>query len=600
MKKARINAIALNEDTPWKEASKALNSQEVHLIFASPEYLLRNSRMKKFYLEEKFRTRIFGVLVDEAHVIHEWAESFWKDYSELKTLRVILGDNVPWWALSATFTNPIFKTVYKTLSFGTSRPFWGIDVGIERPNLAQLVYPMDSAASTYCSLIQFIPEGIETALAIPKTIIFFHSVQSTRDACFAIRALLPRHLHTCIQPFAAPDEEDTKTQRLNDLRDGVIRVLCCTVAAGMGCDIPDIKVAVIYGVDSFVSFVQKGGRAGRDGKTEAKMVWLVEDWMFEDSNGVRGKRAEERWAKVDPMAGEYISCQQAGTCLREFMNQVFRPNPHVLDLPGFSGQNIRGLNITWVVEGTEIQPEAGKCCSAKSCCMSGFNSDTGGLAGTEKASIDSRHRLILNILRPETTAAEEVLGAPPGRQGIRCPKDEKEIFHMALEQWRTDRWESDHLANPMLSREWVLGEYNIKKLVDNTRLVINTSAEKIDRRWVRALIDMVANDAAVDDLSSVIRQFRSDFFARLDHPKRRLGKQQRVEPGSSSQQCPPSPTASTFTQDSYIDPTYPPSQHYSPSADTLRGKRKRPERSHTITHVSTSIAWPLVRCHLKA
>ena len=354
MKKARIRAIALNEDTLWKEASKALRSPKVHLIFASPEYLLRSSPMKKFYVDEKFRARVLGVLVDEAHVIHEWAESFRKDYNELKTLRVILGDSVPWWALSATFTDAIFKTVYKTLSFGTSRPFWGIDVGIDRPNLVQNVCPMDSAATTYRSLIQFIPKSIETPTSIPKTIMFFHSVQATRDACFSIRALLPHHLRGCIQPFAAPDEESTKSQRLNDLRDGAIRVLCCTVAAGMGCDIPDIEVAVIYGADSSVSFVQKGGRAGRDGRTEAKMVWLVEDWMFEGNSGVGGKRAEERWAKVDPMANEYIGRQRAGACLREFMNRVLRPDPHTLDLPGFGERNPHGLDIIWVVEDKEI------------------------------------------------------------------------------------------------------------------------------------------------------------------------------------------------------------------------------------------------------
>ena len=221
--------------------------------------LLRNPYLKKFYANEEARTRVLGVLVDEAHVIHEWAESFREDYKELKTLRVILGNNVSWWALSATLTNVIFKTVYETLSFGTSRPFWGIDVGTERPNLAQYVCPMGSAASTYLPLIPFIPAGAQTGEDIPKTIIFFHSVSETRDACFAIRALLPSHLHPSIQPFAAPDEEDTKEKRLQDLRDGRIRVLCCTIAAGMGCDIPDIAVAVIYGVDSFVSFVQKGG-----------------------------------------------------------------------------------------------------------------------------------------------------------------------------------------------------------------------------------------------------------------------------------------------------------------------------------------------------
>ena len=69
----------------------------------------------------------------------------------------------------------------------------------------------------------------------------------------------------------------------------------------------------------------------------------------------------------------------------------------------------------------------------------------------------------------------------------------------------------------MLSREWVLGGYNIKKLVENTRLVINASAEKIDGRWVRALIDTVSDDKSIEELSSVIRQFHSNFFVRLGH-----------------------------------------------------------------------------------
>ena len=586
MKKARIKAVALNEDTSWEDASKALRSSKVHLIFASPEYLLCNPHMKKFYVEEKSRAQIFGVLVDEAHVIHEWAEDFRKDYGELKTLRVILGNNVPWWALSATFTNAIFKTIYKTLSFGTSRPFWGIDVGVERTNLLQQIYPMDSAIGTYRSLIQFIPEGAETALAIPKSIIFFHSVQATRDACFAIRALLPCHLHGCVQPFAAPDEESTKDQRLRDLRDGRIRVLCCTIAARMGCDIPDIKVAIIYGVDSFVSFVQKGGRAGRDGKIEAAMVWLVEDWMFEGGSGAGGKRAEERRAKVDPMASEYVHCQKTGACLRRFMNHVLRPDPEALDLPGFGRRNTCGLDVSWVVKDEETQPVAGKCCTASSCCLSGSDSDAASrVDDAEKAAIDSRHRLILNVLKHETSAAEEVLGPPPGRKGIRCSKDEKEALRTTLEQWRIDRWESVRAMAPMLSRDWVLGEHNINKLVDNARLVVNTSKEKIDRQWIRALIDTVSDDATVDELSHVIQEYHSAFFVRLSHRTHPPGKQQKIS-GSGCRQRPPSPTTSSFTQDSYLDPDYPPSQYQNPGANASQGKRKRKGRPPATVHVS--------------
>ena len=586
MKKARIDAVAINEDTPWKEGVKALKSRKVHLIFASPEFLLRNSNMKKFYLDEKFRARVFGVLVDEVHVIHEWSENFRKDFGELKTFRVILGGGVPGWAFSATFTDAIFKTVYKTLSFGTSRSFWGIDVGVERPNLIQLVYPMCSPATTFRSLIQFIPDGPKMAGSVPKTIIFFHSVQATRDACLAIQALLPRHLHSCIQPFASPDEESTKTQRLKNLRDGAVQVLCCTVAAGMGCDIPDIEVAIIYGVDSFVSFVQKGGRAGRDGKIDAKMVWLVEDWMFEDSNGTGGKRVQERRAKVDPMASEYIGRQQVGVCLREFMNRVLRPDPHTLNLPGFGGQNPCGVDITWVVEDEDerIWPEAGKCCSAKSCRLPGSDSDAGNLTDTENLATDSRHRLILNVLKPETSAARDVLGPPLGRQGIRCPKDERETFHAVLEQFRTDCWAVIRQTAPMLSRHWVIGDGNTKKLVENTHRVINTPREKIDRQWVRALIDTVSDDATVDELSHTICKFHSDFFTRRSHPKHRRAKRRGVS-GLGSQQRSPSPVTSTSTQDTYLDSNYPQSQHRDLSASTPQGKRKRPGRAQAVGQV---------------
>ena len=590
MKKAGIKAEALNENTPQKDVSVALDPDRgVHLIFASPEYLLRSPRMKKFYADEEAWTRIFGVLVDKAHVIHEWAETFRKDYRDLKTLRVILGNTVPWWALSATFTNPIFKTVYETLSFGTSRPFWGIDAGTERPNLMQCVRPMESAAASYLSLIPFIPEGAQTKDDIPKTIIFLRSVSETRDACLAIQALLPPHLHPSIQPFAAPDEESTKEQRLKGLMEGKIRVLCCTIAAGMGCDIPDIEVVVDYGVDSFVSFIQKGGRAGRDGKVGAKMVWLVEDWAFGGEGG--GKRVEERRAKVDPMACEYIRCQRTGRCLREFTRQVFRPKPKELGLPGFGGRKTSGFDISWVVEEERVHVESGSCCSAASCRAPGSDLNAGFLTSREKATAKSRHHLILKVLKNETSTAEGILGPPLGRGGTRCPEVEKNLFRMALEKWRDGHWESIRENNPVLSRDWVLGEGVIKRLVEQLRLVINTKREKIGREWVWALVDTTASDEAVDDLSLMIQHFHNDFFARSKERKPQPAKKRKIY-GSASQRRSPSSAASTVSEESYLSPDYSPSQ---PSTSSLQHKRKRGKRPQVAVQVGAS-SWLPCRC----
>ena len=592
MRKAGIKSEALNENTSYADVSNALHpTTGARLLFASPEYLLRNSRMKKLYADEEARTRVLGVLVDEGHVIYEWAVKFRKDYSELKALRVILGNNVPWWALSATFTNPIFKAVYEQLSFGKTRPFCGIDVGTERANLAQHVRPMESAAGSYFSLIPFIPDGAQEKEDIPKTIIFFHSVPETRDACIAIRALLPSHLHSIVQPFAAPDEETTKEQRLQGLKEGCVRVLCCTIAAGMGCDIPDIEVAVIYGIDSFVSFIQKGGRAGRDGKAGARMVWLVEDWMFDDTVG--GKRMKERREKVDPMAVEYIRHQRGGDCLRDFARRVFRPEPKKLGLPGFDGQS-SVFDASWEAESEETQPGPGECCSAASCRAPDSDLNAGFLTEAQKSAAISRRHLILDVLKNETSTAAGILGPPPGRRGTRCPKAEKEIFRAALKEWRDDYWESTACRTaPMLSKAWVLGEGNIEWLVEQLRCIIHTDKENINRRWLRALIDTTADDAAVDSLSAMIQRFHNDFFARREQGLHSNKKAKTAD--FTLQQRPPSPVGSVFMQDSYLDPDYPPSQPHTSNAG-LQPKRKRAARPDTVDQASVSLltgAWML-------
>lgn len=402
----------------------------------------------------------------------------------------------------------------------------------------------------------------------------------------------------------------------------------------MGCDIPDIKVAVIYGVDSFVSFVQKGGRAGRDGKIEAKMVWLVEDWMFRDDDGPGGKRAQEKREKVDPMTREYIRRQREGLCLSKFMNQVLRPNPHALDLPGFGGPNPHGLDITWVVEGEEMdedtdmdgdeemdeseekdegddkgegedegegnRPETGKCnCSAKSCCVPSADSDDDDLADSDAEELAAalRHRLMLNVFKPATSAAKGVLEASLGKGRIRCSAAERETFRTAIEQFRTDHWAAIRKTAPMLSRHWVIGEGNTKKLVENAHRIINTPKEMMDMEWIRELIDTVSDDATVDKLLGVIHEFHSGFFARRGCRDRPPGKQQKTS-SSGSQRRPPSPATSTSTEDPDLDPDYSPSRHQNLGAKTPQGKRKRQGRSRAVGEVSIHLAQRPLRCDL--
>jgi hypothetical protein len=138
----------------------------------------------------------------------------------------------------------------------------------------------------------------------------------------------------------------------------------------------------------------------------------------------------------------------------------------------------------------------------------------------------------------------------------------------------------------MLSKDWVLGEHSMKKLVDSTRLVVMTDRERINGQWVRALIDTVADDAAVNNLSWLIQQFRDGFYKRRGERDHWPAKRQKVS-GSSSQRHPPSPTTNAFTQDSYFNPNFSPSQHHGPSSlRPSQGKQKCARRFQTAMNVS--------------
>ncbi|KAF8871851.1 hypothetical protein CPB84DRAFT_1634391, partial [Gymnopilus junonius] len=100
------------------------------------------------FRHEEFRCKVVAMVVDEAHVIASWKDEFRKDYGELETLKIIAGTEIPWLALTGTCSMKTFTTIYQTLGMGGEQPFYGLDLGVDRPNLVQWVRPMEYSASS--------------------------------------------------------------------------------------------------------------------------------------------------------------------------------------------------------------------------------------------------------------------------------------------------------------------------------------------------------------------------------------------------------------------------------------------------------------------
>ncbi|KXN87613.1 hypothetical protein AN958_08394 [Leucoagaricus sp. SymC.cos] len=157
VREIRVAAVAINEDNNDTHVFKHLENGEYDLVYASPECLLQNQAFKQAFRREDFQSHMVAAVVDEAHVIQAWKDDFCKDYGKLMNLQIIMGTEIPWLALTATASTKTFETIYSTLRMGQERPFYGIGLGSDRPNLAQWVCPMEYSTTSMHDLFAFIP-----------------------------------------------------------------------------------------------------------------------------------------------------------------------------------------------------------------------------------------------------------------------------------------------------------------------------------------------------------------------------------------------------------------------------------------------------------
>ena len=201
-----------------------------------------------------------ATVVDEAHVIEDWKAEFQKDYGKLQTLQIITGIEIPWLALTRTCSTETFHTIYCMLGMGGTRPFYGIDRGADCPNVAQWVCPMEYPVSSLYDLLAFMPKSPKGPFDFPKTIFYLKTCQLSCRACDICRTAVAPEFHKHLWAFMVVNSENYKEDVMEFLCKGLeVCWLFVTIAAGMGMDIPDIEVVVIFGVDGFNSAFQKGG-----------------------------------------------------------------------------------------------------------------------------------------------------------------------------------------------------------------------------------------------------------------------------------------------------------------------------------------------------
>lgn len=238
----------------------------------------------KLWSSTNFRSRLTAVIVDEAHCVDEWGtDNFRPQYQELEVLRGYTGQEIPFVACTATCTTSTFDTLWRTLAFGY-RPFWGLDVGVLRPNLFFQTRILENHLFPVLDILDIFPKDLSdhsTRNDLPKCLLYFDTEGECREACHYIRKFLPIHLRRAVDPFSSSISTDGKEGMWDDFLSGKLRILCATDAAGMGCNVPDVEYVVSFGIPKSVSQVfQRWGRAARNRDLRGTCLLLVPSWAM--------------------------------------------------------------------------------------------------------------------------------------------------------------------------------------------------------------------------------------------------------------------------------------------------------------------------------
>lgn len=270
LRSRNLPAALLHSQLPTQQRQQTMQSlqqNKLRLLYLSPETLLSKP---VWAIISQPHIPINGLILDEAHCLVQWGDTFRPAYRRLGTVRPALlkskpeGSKIAIAAFTATANPEAQQTINKVLQLHKPEAFL---LSPYRSNLHLKVQTVWTPRGRRQQLLNFIK-------ARPKEAGLVY-VRTRKDSENLAELLAGAGYKTAAYHAGLSPESRRKIETAwlnNDLK-----FVTCTCAFGMGINKPDVRWVVHFQAPLLLSeYIQEIGRGGRDGKPSIALTLISE------------------------------------------------------------------------------------------------------------------------------------------------------------------------------------------------------------------------------------------------------------------------------------------------------------------------------------